>query len=108
MLENLIDWLLDGQDGFLEGELLDGRRGVVPSNYVERLVGEDLLEFHQQVVLGVKEPTEDAFSSSFHDYEGPHDESQRLIIGTSSFLPPFTPFHMRLSCSGCHRVVRSP
>ena len=40
------------EDGYLEGELLDGRRGLVPSNYMTRLVGEDLMEFHQSAVLG--------------------------------------------------------
>ncbi|CAL8082490.1 unnamed protein product [Orchesella dallaii] len=70
------------EDGFLDGELLDGRRGLVPSNYVERLVGEDLLEFHQQVVLGIKD-TDDCFSTSLLDFDHARDlgdESQRLII----------------------------
>lgn len=40
------------EDGYLEGELLDGRKGLVPMNFCEKLTGEDLLEFHQQVVLG--------------------------------------------------------
>lgn len=31
----------------LDAELLDGRRGLVPANFVQRLVGDDLLEFHQ-------------------------------------------------------------
>ncbi len=43
------------KDGYLEGELLDGRKGLVPSNLIERLSGEDLLEFHQSCVLGVQE-----------------------------------------------------
>jgi RIMS-binding protein 2 len=41
------------EDGFYDGELLDGRRGLVPSNFVEKLEGDDLVDFHQQVVLGV-------------------------------------------------------
>ena len=55
----------------------------MPSNYVERLVGEDLVEFHQQVVLGIKE-SDDCLSTSLHDFDYPRDvqdESQRLIIG---------------------------
>lgn len=40
------------EDGYLEGELLDGRKGLIPMNFTEKLTGEDLLEFHQQVVLG--------------------------------------------------------
>ena len=41
------------EDGFYDGELLDGRRGLVPSNFVEKLEGEELFDFHQQVVLGL-------------------------------------------------------
>lgn len=41
------------EDGFYDGELLDGRRGLVPSNFVEKLEGEELYDFHQQVVLGL-------------------------------------------------------
>jgi hypothetical protein len=76
-------YLLFLQDGFLDGELLDGRKGLVPSNYVERLVGDDLLEFHQQVVLGIKD-AEDCLSTSLLDFDYSRDigdESQRLIIG---------------------------
>ena len=40
------------EDGYLEGELLDGRKGLIPMNFCERLTGDDLLEFHQSVVLG--------------------------------------------------------
>lgn len=31
----------------LDAETLDGRRGLVPTSYCSRLVGDDLLEFHQ-------------------------------------------------------------
>eukprot|EP00071_Canis_lupus_P022167 XP_013972171.1 peripheral-type benzodiazepine receptor-associated protein 1 isoform X8 [Canis lupus familiaris] len=31
------------EDGFFEGELMDGRRGLVPSNFVERVSDDDLL-----------------------------------------------------------------
>ncbi|QQP38316.1 Uncharacterized protein FKW44_018862, partial [Caligus rogercresseyi] len=41
------------EDGFFDGELLDGRRGLVPSNFVEKLEGEDLIDFHSQVILGL-------------------------------------------------------
>uniref|UniRef100_H3BAH8 RIMS-binding protein 2 n=1 Tax=Latimeria chalumnae TaxID=7897 RepID=H3BAH8_LATCH len=36
------------EDGFYEvvGELMDGRRGLVPSNFVERISDEDMLTFH--------------------------------------------------------------
>ncbi|XP_073472635.1 peripheral-type benzodiazepine receptor-associated protein 1 isoform X7 [Aquarana catesbeiana] len=33
-------------DGFYEGELMDGRRGLVPSNFVERVSDDDLIASH--------------------------------------------------------------
>ena len=50
--EYVLVWGDTDEDGYLEGELLDGRKGLVPMNFCEKLTGEDLLEFHQQVVLG--------------------------------------------------------
>jgi RIMS-binding protein 2 len=43
------------QDGFFDGELLDGRRGLVPSNYVEQLYGRDLEDFYQSMVVRLRE-----------------------------------------------------
>ncbi|XP_008116249.2 peripheral-type benzodiazepine receptor-associated protein 1-like [Anolis carolinensis] len=34
------------EDGFYEGELMDGRRGMIPSNLVEEVSGNDLISFH--------------------------------------------------------------
>ena len=45
-------WGEADEDGFIEGELLDGRKGMIPMNFCEKLTGDDLLEFHQSVVLG--------------------------------------------------------
>ncbi|XP_048873366.1 RIMS-binding protein 2 isoform X2 [Brienomyrus brachyistius] len=33
-------------DGFYEGELMDGRRGLVPSNFVERVSDDDVMNLH--------------------------------------------------------------
>ncbi|XP_069556854.1 peripheral-type benzodiazepine receptor-associated protein 1-like [Brachyistius frenatus] len=33
-------------DGFYEGELMDGRRGLVPSNFVERVSDDDVMSTH--------------------------------------------------------------
>eukprot|EP00095_Tigriopus_kingsejongensis_P007068 maker-scaffold1121_size61474-snap-gene-0.20 protein:Tk07068 transcript:maker-scaffold1121_size61474-snap-gene-0.20-mRNA-1 annotation:"peripheral-type benzodiazepine receptor-associated protein 1-like isoform x1" len=52
-------WSEGDDDGFLEAELLDGRRGLVPSNFVERLCGDDLMEFHRCVVLAQEMVPED-------------------------------------------------
>ena len=45
---------------YVIGETLDGRRGQIPSNFIERLCGEDLLEFHREVVMGLGLETTDS------------------------------------------------
>ncbi|XP_052751933.1 peripheral-type benzodiazepine receptor-associated protein 1 isoform X6 [Galleria mellonella] len=50
----------DPNASMLDAELLDGRRGLVPANFVQRLVGEDLLEFHQAVVATLRDVDESA------------------------------------------------
>eukprot|EP00057_Strongylocentrotus_purpuratus_P021727 XP_011676201.1 PREDICTED: RIMS-binding protein 2 isoform X5 [Strongylocentrotus purpuratus] len=35
------------EDGFFEGELMDGRRGLVPCNFIERIAEENLPDFMQ-------------------------------------------------------------
>lgn len=53
MAVNSGDYLLVWMDpnmpigSVLDAETLDGRRGLVPTSYCSRLVGDDLLEFHQ-------------------------------------------------------------
>ena len=42
--------------------MLDGRKGIIPSNYIERLSGEDLLEFHRDVVMGLAGDPSDPLS----------------------------------------------
>lgn len=66
-----------GPGGYLDAELLDGRRGLVPSHFAQRLIGkniylrlnnfflititfvkipgDDLLEFHQAVLSTLRE-----------------------------------------------------
>ncbi|KAK4878821.1 hypothetical protein RN001_011327 [Aquatica leii] len=41
--------------GYLDAETLDGRRGLVPSHFAQRLIGDDLLEFHQAVLTTLRE-----------------------------------------------------
>jgi len=52
------------EDGFFDGETLDGRRGLVPSNFIHRLIGDELLEFHQMAVLGLACGPEEPHSTS--------------------------------------------
>ncbi|ETE71507.1 RIMS-binding protein 2, partial [Ophiophagus hannah] len=53
------------EDGFFEGELMDGRRGLVPSNFVERLADDDLVTFLPQELhdLSQSSPLERSFLS---------------------------------------------
>ncbi|XP_031331242.1 RIMS-binding protein 2 isoform X3 [Photinus pyralis] len=44
-----------GTAGYLDAETLDGRRGLVPSHFAQRLIGDDLLEFHQAVLTTLRE-----------------------------------------------------
>ncbi|XP_046371622.2 RIMS-binding protein 2-like isoform X3 [Haliotis rufescens] len=53
------------EDGFFEGELVDGRRGLVPSNFIEKVAEEDLSDFHAAMaVAGL--PTDDSIASNSH------------------------------------------
>lgn len=49
----ILVWSDPDDDGFFDGEILDGRKGLVPSNFVERLEGEELIEFYKSVVMGI-------------------------------------------------------
>ncbi|XP_076364305.1 uncharacterized protein LOC143253797 isoform X3 [Tachypleus tridentatus] len=51
------------EDGFFNGELLDGRKGLVPSNFVEMLCGEELFDFQATVLYGNRDS--DDSSASF-------------------------------------------
>ncbi|XP_042864732.1 uncharacterized protein LOC122248652 isoform X5 [Penaeus japonicus] len=71
-------------DGFFDGELLDGRRGLVPSNFVEKLVGEDLIEFHQSVVMGLLQDSDESMSTSVpQDLDFISQDESQLIDTTA-------------------------
>ncbi|XP_053974378.1 uncharacterized protein LOC128874087 isoform X4 [Hylaeus volcanicus] len=55
----LLVWGQPDTDGYLDAESFDGRRGLVPANFVQKLVGDDLLEFHQ-AVLGLRDVDDSA------------------------------------------------
>uniref|UniRef100_A0A8D8M6V8 RIMS-binding protein 2 n=1 Tax=Cacopsylla melanoneura TaxID=428564 RepID=A0A8D8M6V8_9HEMI len=75
-------WGQIDEDGFYEGELMDGRRGLVPSNYIEKLTGEDLLEFYQTYVLGITQIDDSASTSIHQDLDYIH--SARIKRGLPS------------------------
>ncbi|XP_067682714.1 RIMS-binding protein 2-like isoform X5 [Haliotis asinina] len=53
------------EDGFFEGELVDGRRGLVPSNFIEKVAEEDLSDFHAAMAVA-GHPTDDSNTSNIH------------------------------------------
>ncbi|XP_037292571.1 RIMS-binding protein 2 isoform X2 [Manduca sexta] len=100
---------LDPNAAMLDAELLDGRRGLVPANFVQRLVGEDLLEFHQvydkfsvkQAVVATLRDVDESATTAVSDLslsrdvarlsemadmsEGPEDDDNELFF--SSLVP---------------------
>uniref|UniRef100_A0A8C4T2D6 RIMS-binding protein 2 n=1 Tax=Erpetoichthys calabaricus TaxID=27687 RepID=A0A8C4T2D6_ERPCA len=52
------------EDGFYEGELMDGRRGLVPSNFVERVSDDDVMSVHPPEVSDLSHNSYQ--ESSFH------------------------------------------
>ena len=98
------------EDGFFDGELLDGRRGLIPSNFIQRLQGEDLVEFHRAAVLGLQICGDDSSTtslprdvlgfnpnvagsaagqvqfpaSSFHPHPHPHQQHQQQPLPISA------------------------
>ncbi|KAK9498069.1 hypothetical protein O3M35_003951 [Rhynocoris fuscipes] len=65
-------WGSMDEDGFFDAELLDGRRGLVPSNFIQKLVGDDLLDFHQSVVQGLRDCDDSASTNVPQDLDYPH------------------------------------
>ncbi|XP_074640850.1 RIMS-binding protein 2-like isoform X2 [Tubulanus polymorphus] len=68
------------EDGFYEGELMDGRKGLVPSNFVAEVPDEDLDDFHATLALGGKSDETSSIGSSFqHDLDfNSSDESEKM------------------------------
>ncbi|WAR02133.1 RIMB1-like protein, partial [Mya arenaria] len=71
------------EDGFFDGELLDGRRGLVPSNFIEKVAEEDMGDFHAAMANAGHEDDSTAANSvavpdldSSDDLEKPDDLEQ--------------------------------
>ncbi|XP_062414239.1 peripheral-type benzodiazepine receptor-associated protein 1 isoform X3 [Pungitius pungitius] len=69
-------------DGFYEGELMDGRRGLVPSNFVERVSDDDVMSSHHPETGDVSHNS--LLDSSLHS--GSHQH--RLHVGASASERP--------------------
>ncbi|CAN7987757.1 unnamed protein product, partial [Ixodes pacificus] len=57
--------LCSNADGFFNGELMDGRKGLVPSNFVLKLTGEDLFEFQTTILYGNRDSDDSSASFSY-------------------------------------------
>uniref|UniRef100_A0A669DUP4 RIMS-binding protein 2 n=2 Tax=Oreochromis TaxID=8139 RepID=A0A669DUP4_ORENI len=65
-------------DGFYEGELMDGRRGLVPSNFVERVSDDDVMSTHHPEMVDMSHNS--LIDSSLHSASHQH----RLHVGVSA------------------------
>ena len=65
----ILVWSHPDQDGFFDGEILDGRKGLVPSNFVERLEGEHLVDFYKSVFLGIGDGDDSVCTSIAQDLD---------------------------------------
>lgn len=52
----------------------------MPSNFVEKLVGDDLIEFHQSIVMGLRDCDESG-STSVHDFDFISQDDSQMLIG---------------------------
>lgn len=84
-----------GPGSYLDAELLDGRRGLVPAHFCTRLIGEDLLEFHQAVLstLRDEELTTDTYAADLQRLsemaelsEGHEDDTNEVETGNVLFI----------------------
>ncbi|XP_067262706.1 RIMS-binding protein 2 isoform X4 [Chanodichthys erythropterus] len=81
-------------DGFYEGELMDGRRGLVPSNFVERVSDDDFMSSHphQAGDLSHNSFQESSFHSGSerlhqHHLRFAHSTSERTETSTTASAP---------------------
>ncbi|XP_052272228.1 peripheral-type benzodiazepine receptor-associated protein 1-like isoform X3 [Dreissena polymorpha] len=51
------------EDGFFDGELLDGKRGLVPSNFIQKVAEEDMEDFQTAMALAGQEEDSTAANS---------------------------------------------
>ncbi|KAK3083880.1 hypothetical protein FSP39_004557 [Pinctada imbricata] len=104
------------EDGFFDGELIDGRKGLVPSNFIERVADEDLSEFHA-AMAGTNHHDDDSvtgnsvgndldFDSSEEVDEKPISNTKQEIKRTddSAYLPKVDSSKTQdiQTAAGCH------
>ncbi|XP_013413977.1 LOW QUALITY PROTEIN: peripheral-type benzodiazepine receptor-associated protein 1-like [Lingula anatina] len=71
------------EDGFYDGELMDGRRGLVPSNFVEKVTDDELEALHTALMAGTSDQ-DSSFDNSLQqelDFNS-SDESEKISMET--------------------------
>uniref|UniRef100_A0AAV2J8R2 RIMS-binding protein 2 n=1 Tax=Knipowitschia caucasica TaxID=637954 RepID=A0AAV2J8R2_KNICA len=82
------------EDGFYEGELMDGRRGLVPSNFVERVSDDEVFGSHHPETVDITHNS--LLDSNLHSASHQHNlhtgvsASQRTELSTAS-VPAYIP-----------------
>ncbi|KAK7925667.1 hypothetical protein WMY93_007977 [Mugilogobius chulae] len=82
------------EDGFYEGELMDGRRGLVPSNFVERVSDDEVIGSHHPETVDISHNS--LLDGSLHSASHQHyhhtgvNASQRAEASAASG-PAYTP-----------------
>uniref|UniRef100_A0A672SN29 RIMS-binding protein 2 n=1 Tax=Sinocyclocheilus grahami TaxID=75366 RepID=A0A672SN29_SINGR len=81
-------------DGFYEGELMDGRRGLVPSNFVEHMSDDDFMSSHPHQASDMSHNSfqESSFHSGSerlhqHHLRFAHSASERTETSTTASAP---------------------
>ncbi|KAL4223562.1 benzodiazepine receptor binding [Mactra antiquata] len=67
------------EDGFFDGELVDGRRGLVPSNFIEKVAEDDLPDFHSALRMGGHDNRSATSSIVVPDLEIDSGDEEELI-----------------------------
>ncbi|XP_036611775.1 peripheral-type benzodiazepine receptor-associated protein 1 [Trichosurus vulpecula] len=108
------------EDGFFEGELMDGRRGLVPSNFVERVSDDDLVTSLPPELMDLSHSSGPELSflsgggavssggqSSGGGSQARHEEERNELSPSPLLDPPAVPYprHLAVLKQLAHSVV---
>ncbi|XP_043857970.1 peripheral-type benzodiazepine receptor-associated protein 1 isoform X2 [Dromiciops gliroides] len=108
------------EDGFFEGELMDGRRGLVPSNFVERVSDDDLMTSLPPELMDLSHSSGPELSflsgggagssggqSSGGGSQARHEEERNELSPSPLLDPPAVPYprHLAVLKQLAHSVV---
>ncbi|XP_078338451.1 peripheral-type benzodiazepine receptor-associated protein 1-like isoform X7 [Crassostrea virginica] len=71
------------EDGFFDGELLNGKRGLVPSNFIEKVADEDLPEFHA-AMSDANHHDDDSITGNSIQHDLDYDSSEEIAVKDTS------------------------